>query len=286
MRFQHWPLVFLASAVTSCTAAVSGSDVAGDAEKTTTSAIVVVERTADPTGGPHVGASARFVRVASTTSADEAMRAIGATIDLAARNTCAPLAPLGGGVALEEPAPFVELIDVGSVTLEANGSETRLVPRQLPDVTDIVSGIVYSRAPDPAALPSDSRYVVHIGGGSSLPSFDASAVAPAAPSDIRFAGEDDAGTLVTVEGPVQVSWNADAVADNVYVDVQPAGIRCVLKDDRGDADPTHGSLPGSVFGDAGLLVVHRLHREPLRATGLDGGEIRFDFARTLAYRHR
>jgi hypothetical protein len=160
------------------------------------------------------------------------------------------------------------------------------VPRQVPDVTDVVSGVVYSRAPDPASLPSASRYVVHVGGGAFLPSFDASAAAPAAPSDIRVAGEDATGAVVTGDGPVQVSWNADAVTDNVYVDVQPAGVRCVLKDDRTDLDPTHGSLPGAVFGDAGLLVIHRLHREPLRATGLDGGEIRFDFARSLAYRHR
>jgi hypothetical protein len=284
MRFQCWPLVFLASTITACTATVSGSDVAGDAERTTTSAIVVVERTADPAGGAHVGASARFVRVASASSANEAMRAIGATFDLPMRGSCAPLASLGGSVALDDPAPFVELIDVGSVSLEVNGSETRLVPRQLPDVTDIVSGVVYARAPDPAALPSDSRYVVHVGGGSFLPSFDASAMAPAAPSDIRVAGEDASGAVLTGEGPVQLSWIADAVTDNIYVDVQPGGIRCVLKDERGDLDPLHGSVPASVFDDAGLLVIHRLHREALHATGLDGGELRFDFARTLAYR--
>lgn len=286
MRSRCWLLVFLAPTLVSCTAALSGSDVAGDAERTTTSAVVVVERTADSAGGAHVGASARFVRVASTSSADEAMRAIGAAVDLPARGTCAPIASLGGSVTLDDPAPFVELLDVGSVSLEANGTETRLVARQLPDVTDIVSGVVYSRTPDPGALPSDSRYVVHVGGGPSLPPFDASVTAPPAPSDVLVAGEDASGAVVTGDGPLQVSWNADAVADNLYVDVQPPGVRCVLKDDRIDVDPMHGSLPGSAFGDAGLLVIHRLHREPLRAGALDGGEVRFDFARTLAYRHR
>jgi hypothetical protein len=38
--------------------------------------------------------------------------------------------------------------------------------------------------------------------------------------------------------------------------------------------------------DAGTLVVHRLRREPLSARGIDSGEVRFDFARTIAYVRR
>jgi hypothetical protein len=70
------------------------------------------------------------------------------------------------------------------------------------------------------------------------------------------------------------------------VDVQPAGVRCTLGDGATDADPTHATLPLSLLGSEGTLVVHRLHREILPAAAIAGGEVRFDFARALAYAHR
>lgn len=285
MRSASWPLFFFASTISSCAAAVSGSDVAGDADRATTSAVIVVERTSDSSGGAHAEASARFVRIASSSSSDEALRAIGATIDLPARGTCAPLASHAGSAAPEGPTPFVELLDVGLVSLEpAAGVETRLAPRQLPDVTDIVSGVVYARATDPGALPADSRYILHIGGGSSLPAFDATVLAPAAPSDIRVTGEDGGSAIVAADDFVHLVWSGSPSSDSIYVDVQPAGIRCVLQEDGNEGDRVHGSLPGSLLSNSGSLVVHRLHREALHATGLDSGEVRFDFARTVAYR--
>lgn len=287
MRSRCCLLIFFAPTIVSCAAAVSASDVTGDAETTTTSAIVVVERSADPAGTPHAQASARFVRVARTSSSDEALRAIGAKIDLPTRGTCLPLASLADGVGPDDPAPFVELLDVGLVSLEPSaGPETRLVPRQLPDVTDIVSGVVYARATDPGSLPADSRYVLHVGGGSSFPAFDAIAIAPAAPSDVRVAGEDGATAILIADESIQLEWSARAAGDSIYVDVQPAGMRCLVQADGRGGDDSHGALPSSVFGDSGFFVIHRLHREPLRATGLDSGEIRFDFARSVTYRHR
>ena len=47
----------------------------------------------------------------------------------------------------------------------SSGHETHLVPRQLPDVTDVVSGVVYARAADSALFPSSARYLVHVSGG-------------------------------------------------------------------------------------------------------------------------
>jgi hypothetical protein len=285
MRSRFWALIFFTPTIVSCAAAVSASDVAGDAETTTTSAIIVVERTADPAGTPHAQASARFVRVARTSSSDEALRAIGAKVDLPARGTCAPLASLADGVGPDDPAPFVELLDVGLVSLEPSaGPETRLVPRQLPDVTDIVSGVVYARAADPGCLPAESRYALHVGGGPSLPAFDAIAVAPAAPSDVLVAGEDGASAIVITDESVQLTWSARPTGDSIYVDVQPAGMRCLVQAGGRGGNDSHGVLPSSLSGDSGFFVIHRLHREPLRATGLDSGEIRFDFARSVTYR--
>jgi hypothetical protein len=39
------------------------------------------------------------------------------------------------------------------------------------------------------------------------------------------------------------------------------------------------------LNESGSLVLHRLRRERLHALGIDSGEIRFDFARSVAYLH-
>ena len=65
----------------------------------------------------------------------------------------------------------------------------------------------------------------------------------------------------------------------VCSDVRPGGARCTLA----LAVAGHGSVPSSLLGDSGTLVVHRLHREALHVRGIDTGEVRFDFSRTVSY---
>jgi hypothetical protein len=294
MRPFAWPLILSALTSVGCAGTVAGADGAGDAEATITSAIVVVERTSDPGAAPRTQASARFIRVAGSSSTSDALRAIGAAADLPARDTCAPVSAPAGGVTLEEPAPVVELLDVGSVSLEpAGGAETRLVPRQLPDVTDVVSGVVYARAADSIVLPADARYVLHVGGRADLPGFDVAALAPDDPGDVRLGGEEvhsageDAGApFVVTSASVDVTWKRDGTADLVFVDVQPAGVRCVLGDGLAEGPLAHGAFPASLMNDSGSILVHRLRREPLHIQGLDSGEIRFDFARSVQYVRR
>ena len=69
-----------------------------------------------------------------------------------ARGACATYASLAGGTTPAEAAPAVELVNVGAVSLRADGGEMRLLPRQLPDVTDVVTGVVYDRALDSTDL--------------------------------------------------------------------------------------------------------------------------------------
>ena len=266
-----------------CAGTVSSSSETGDANavptaSATTSAIVIVERTVDPSRGSRAEASARFVRVTAPATAADALRAIGAAIDLPARGACATLASLAGGPAPREPSPIVELVDVGPVSIETDGMATRLLPRQLPDVTDVVSGVVYARALDPALLPARSRYVVHVAGVREFSPADISASGPGNPSEIRIGGEDAQGLLVPTGPAVDLAWTATAAADDVvYVDVNPGGVRCAF------GDLGRAAVPASFFDDAGTFVVHRLHREPLRVSGSASGEIRFDFARSVAY---
>lgn len=273
-------LLVLAPAVLGCAGTVSTSE-GGDAEaSTTTSAIVVVERATGATEASRAEASARFIRVTAPSSTDDALRAIGAALDLPPRGECASVASLADDMTAQGPAPVVELVDVGGVSVEADGVETRLVPRQLPDVTDVVSGVVYARAADPSLLPAATRYLVHVAGGHGLTGFDVTATAPGDPSEVHIVGEDPRGALVVGGGSVDVTWTPDASDDVVYVDVRPNGVRCLV-DDAG-----HVAIPALFLDDAGTLLVHRLHREALSAAGIDSGEIRFDFARSVAYVRR
>jgi hypothetical protein len=280
MRLSVLTLLPLVPAALGCAGTVSGSPEGVDAEvATTTSAVVAVERTTDPADGTRAQASARFMRVTGSSSPEDALRAIGASVELPARGTCATLVSLA-----DTPvgaAPVVELLDVGEVTLQAQGAETRLSPRQLPDVTDVVSGVVYARAVDSSLLPASAPYVVHVGGGNALQPIDVAVMAPGDPADVRIGGE-ESGLLVATGATVDLSWTpVSAGADDVvYVDVRPNGVRCVM-DGAG-----HGTVSTLFFDDAGTLVVHRLHREPLAAHGIDSGEVRFDFARAVSYVRR
>ena len=161
----------LLAAVSGCAGTVTAG--VGDAEATTTtSAVVVVERTIGANDGVRAEGSARFVRVSAPVSIDDALRAIGAALDLPGRGACASITSLAGGLPSTEPPPFVELVDVGAVSLVANGVSTLLVPRQLPDVTDVVAGVVYARAAEAAVLPAGTRYSIHVAGSARLAPFD------------------------------------------------------------------------------------------------------------------
>jgi hypothetical protein len=250
---------------------------------TTTSAVVVVERATDATEGMRAEASARFIRVTASASAASALRSVGAGLDLPVAGGCAALSSLGSlGASTDRPlAPAAELLDVGTVSLEANGVATRLLPRQLPDVTDVVSGVVYARAADATLFPASTVYVVHIAGGGGMDGIDLPVSAPADPANVRVADQGIEGGAVTIRAAsaVVLEWTDDGSGDDLYVDVTPSGVRCLL-------DAGRGAVPASFFDDAGTLSVHRLHREPLRSRGIDAGEIRFDFARSVGYVRR
>ena len=78
-----------------------------------------------------------------------------------------------------------------------------------------------------------------------------------------------------------------SIDDLIYVDVASRDrttpvTRCLF------TDGGHATLANAALGaiDEGTISVHRLHREGFRARGLDSGEVRFDFARTIAFTRR
>lgn len=286
MRLSFVAIMAAAPAALGCTGAVAGADDVDAEAISRTNAVVSVERTADPTEGVQAQASARFLRVSASTSTDEALSAVGAALDLPPLGTCAAvdsLADTRSAGSTPAPAPVVELVDVGNVSIEAAGGETLLWPRQLPDVTDVVSGVVYARAAtDPSALPPSARYMVRVGGPGLAP-LEMAAWAPGPADDIRVAGE-DAGQVVASGASIDLSWDRSSAADDlVYVDVSPHDVRCVF------ADTGSANLSTVFLDEQGSLTVHRLHREwtsGWATRGIETAEVRFDFARRVGYTRR
>ena len=259
VRSAVLPVVFLAA--TGCSAVV-GSSEGADAQSASVTGVVVVERTVSDSSPQRGEASARFVRFRGALD-DGMLRLVGAGLDLPAVGECS--------VASDRAAArSVELLDVGSVSIESlgTGDHVNLAPRQVPDVVDLVSGTMYSARIDDTAVPSDADVAVVVAGSADVPAFSVRTKTPEPPADVELAGLDAASADLT--------WTA-AGADAIYVDVDGAS-RCSFSDEG------HASLPSSLFSDQGTLAVHRLHREKLSIPGLDGGEVRFDFARTISYR--
>ena len=257
VRTSLLPLVFLAA--TGCSAVVGAGNEA-DAQSTTVTGVVVVDRTASSDDTTRGEASARFVKIRGAID-DATLRLVGAGLDLPPVGECA-VAP--------EPAAAqqVKLLDVGAVSIEALGSgeHVALAPRQVPDVVDLVSGTMYSARIDEAAVPSDADVAVLVGGSADVPAFSVRAKTPDLPANVRVAGLDASN--------VELSWTPGA--DAIWVEIGAS--RCSFGDDG------RALVPSSLFGDQGVVTVHRVRREKLSIPGLDGGELRFDFARAVAYR--
>jgi hypothetical protein len=283
MRKTYVVLLALAVPMFGCSATVAGSPEA-DAEATSPStAVVVVERTVGPDDGARVAAVARFVRMRAGAVDEYALRMVGASVELPALGECAA----SQSNEASAPARAVELLDIGAVFLEVAGARASLQPRRLPDIVDLVSGVVYStRVSDADALPSRGAYVLRAAGNAELAPFVVTATAPGETAELRVAGQDarsPSGVLLDGATSTELTWDAGNADDLVYVDVsrapsQAQSVRCLF------GDTGRAALASSLFdtGD-GTVTVHRLHRETFRARGIDVGEIRFDFARTVAY---
>jgi hypothetical protein len=255
----------------------SSADTAdAEAASQNATAIVVVERSVGPgeaTRGDAV--VARFLRVRQGAVDDPALRIAGVPDVPSAAKGCwvpsgeAPYARLAGRQ--------VDLLDVGTVTLESAQARTTLYSRAMPDPANVVSGTFYSaRATD--AFATGSLVQLRATGGLDL--VDGFAVSIPAPRDL---GE---VTVASTTAGLDVAWDATDVdaRDVVYLDVLSSSqvlARCAT------ADAGRFIVPLSAVGaiEDGELAVHRLHREAFHAKGVDPGEVRFDVSRVTAF-HR
>ncbi len=332
MRSPVLALSLLAPLVAACSAPLAspGADsfLRDAAEGASSAALIVFERTATADDNAHGSAVARFIRMRSGFVDDQTLRMVGATLDLPGLGTCGAIAALpttadsvsidGLGADESDGPRAVELLDVGGVAVEANGARATLEARALPDIVDLVTGVLYSTrtAFDSDGLPSRGAYLLRSSGSSSVadgdhavPPFTVSATAPGEPEELRIDGQDARGAdgvALTAGARVELAWGVKEGSDPedvVYVDLvsatdaqQGPGVRCAFAD-RGSASiPAAAFAVGAAEMARGTLVVHRIHRETFQVpapvepsagrTGIEAGVVRFDFARSLEFTRR
>ena len=281
-----------ATAAFSCAAFGCSANVSADAPSASaadsapsTAAIVVVQRTIDESSTAET--VARFLRVPGGAASDDALRLVGAAVDFPAVGACVSVgddAPTSASATGLEPAISVELLDVGNVAVAANGVETTLLTRQVPDVADLVSGVVYARAADVDLLPAVAPYELRVTGASPADAFVVAADAPADLTALTVSKQETRAIVLGAGGSLDFEWAPGAADDLVYVDVdgreRMPTLRCAFADASG-----HGAIPSALVPDSGTLSVHRLRRTHFAAKGVDSGEMRFDFARVVGFSH-
>jgi len=249
-------VLFLFLAATGCSAVVS-SGAESDAQSTSTTGIVVVGSVASGDDTARGEASARFIRLQGPID-DSALGLVQASLDLPPIGQCAPRQDQASSRA-------VELLDVGAISIEATGTgqKVALGSRQVPDVVDLVSGTMYSARIDDSSVPAASNVTVLVSGSADVPAFSIRAKTPEAPAGVR---------LSPIEASsVELTWTAGT--DSIYVDFGAS--RCSFADE--------GRAVISLGDGETVVTLHRVRREQLSIPGLDGGELRFDFARAVTY---
>ena len=245
---------------TGCAVAESHDDEA----QTQSAALVHVER--QDTSAHVVARYVRAVRVDA-----DALRATGGSFDLPPSGQCAPL----DGHAVGALAP-VELIAAGPTSVTQAGANVDLVARNVPDVSDLVSGVVYTKT---TALAPGLAAVTLAGVAEPI----AIEVPPALVDVSLELGRPDLGRLEP--GSARLGWAAWSPAHSaatesvVTVDVHggPSAVRCTLE------DVGAGEIDRAWFGPSGTVVVRRvvrleLEREPFQRIVLDS-----ETSHTLAY---
>ncbi len=229
---------------------------------TQSAALVHLER---QEGSSHV--VARYVRAASVTP--EAVRATGGTFDLPALGQCSPLDAHASG-----PIAPVELLAAGNTTLVQGDAVVELIPRSIPDMSDLVSGFVYSKTAELKTGPA----TLMLAGVSEPIAIEL----PAVLGNVAVDGQRGSLELDSSTSVVRVTWDpAPAAHDSlILADVYGAAIavRCTFEDSGA------GELDRSLFGARGALVLRRLvhaelEREPFQRVVIDS-----ETSRTLPYR--
>ena len=250
-----------------------------DADTGSTHALISVERTvsADSSSAVRSDAIARFVNLTADSDSTAVLELVGMSLGLPPHDECASVLERDPSTPLSSLGP-VELLEVGNVTIDAGGETHALAPYAFPTVTDTVSGVVYTSR-DRSPLPEGVRYAVATSGTDDVPPVSIAGRAPVEPEAVTLGGVPLGEVLeVALSEPVDVTWNVGAPSDLVYVrlttDDASDAVVCTFPAERGV-----GTIPAGSFvaEGAGRVSVHRLRSLAFAASGVDRGELRFDF---------
>jgi hypothetical protein len=278
-RFLQVTLSTLALAALGCSAELE--QFTADAESGSTHALISVERSgvAEQPEAARAGALAGFVRIPADVDSKALVELVGLSRPLPAVGQCRS--------ATEEPPAaspssvgHVEFLEAGDVSIYAAEEPATLAPHAFPTVTELISGVVYTtRDRSAVPLPAATRYGIRVTGGAAVPPFAIEREAPPELDSVTVGGVPLAEVSeIRLSEPVDLTWSVGAAGDLVIVELASAdgtkSALCTFRDDAGAGSVAGRTL--SVAG-AGRLSLRRLRVIELSQSGLDAGELRFDF---------
>jgi len=175
----------------------------------------------------------------------------------------------------------VEMLDVGEVTLVAEGRSSTLARQAFPTVTDFIAGVVYTtRDLSSEPLPPASSYSILARGAGKIAPFRIDATAPEEISNVTLEGVPLPELSGVVRGAgTRLAWKPGRIGDKLVVEIKspdrPGDVNCAFDDSAG-----HGNLPPDAFVSIGTvrLEIHRLRKTSLTTKGLDRSEVAFDYS--------
>jgi hypothetical protein len=277
-------------------AACGGADPVPVDEPASLQAVLSIERMEDAAHASTSSASAmaQFVVLPADANADETLDAAGLRSQLPERRGCSEVAgdpsarTAAGSQVLTEQ---LELLEAGEVSIQADGTLTRLALNLFPS-SGSASGVIYTTPDQSAPLPPDARYAIRATGSYAIPPLDIQQDAPGALRDVTVGGVPlERATSVSLGQPLDITWAEGEASDRVFVELTgpDAAVVCNFADEDGSGS-VPSALTAKLGSDALRVAVHRVResvrsQEPPRAEALIlETMVRFDFELTSTLR--
>jgi hypothetical protein len=279
--------------------ACGGAEPAPVDEPTSLQAVLSIERLEDASRSESSRASAmaQFVVLPADADAHATLDAAGLRMQLPERRGCSE-APAGanGRAGVQLYPEQLELLEAGEVSIQADGTLTRLALNLFPP-SGSASGVIYTTPDQLAALPPDVSYSISATGSDAIPPLSMQQDAPKALENVTVGGVplERAASLVAGQ-PLDFTWLEGEASDRVFVELtsSDASVLCNFSDDEGS-----GSVPATLTSRLGQdpvrIGLHRVRetvraQEPPRADALLAESmtletlVRFDFELTSTLR--
>lgn len=288
--------VGLAAVGLSSLAACGGAEPAPVDEPTSLQAVLSIERVEDlsHTDATSASAMAQFVILPADADAHETLDAAGLRAPLPERRGCSAAAADAGarGAARGQSFPEqLELLEAGDVSIQADGTVTRLALNLFPP-SGSASGVIYTTPDRDAPLPPGSSYAIQATGSDAIPPLMVQLEAPGALRDVTLAGVPlERAAALTAGQPLDLTWAEGDAGDRLILELAggEASVLCSFADDEGS-----GSVPGALTAKLGAepvrVALHRVRetmraQEPARIDSLIlETMVRFDFELTTTLR--